>query len=499
MYGVMPSAASQLLKDFGLAAFVAVVGLNSGLQAVVTVKQSGMTIFLLGVFVTLFPLLLTMVFGRYVLRYNNAALLAGALSGSRSANPAFGGVLDKARKRSADRAVCNHVRARERAADLARTACGRARLKAVLDFFSLRWRFQASFQTGRPRDSKEESIMAKKGSDKHGSEMAALSPFELKDELIKAAGGGAVERPANASMLNAGRGNPNFLATIPRHGFWQLGLFAMRESERSFAHMPEGLGGFPKREGLEERFEIFARDYKGTPGIDFLRGALSYVRDQLGLNGGEFLYEMCEGILASNYPVPDRMLKLSEIIVGQYLRREMIGRHPFIGEFDIFATEGGTAAMTYIFNTLRENHLIARATRSHSARRSSRRTSRSAPERLSAQCGRSQCGRGEGMAVLQTGTRQVARPQGQGLFPGEPEQSSFGEDGYGESQLHCGDREGASRPDPADRRRVRHFRRRFCLAVRVVARRTRFSCTPTQNILVPRDGGSGRLPCIATT
>ncbi|WP_144110177.1 aspartate-alanine antiporter [Paraburkholderia sp. BCC1886] len=96
MYGVMPSAASRLLQDFGLAAFVAVVGLNSGLQAVVTVKQSGMTIFLLGAFVTLFPLLLTMLFGRFVLRYDNAAILAGALCGSRSANPAFGGVLDKA-------------------------------------------------------------------------------------------------------------------------------------------------------------------------------------------------------------------------------------------------------------------------------------------------------------------------------------------------------------------------------------------------------------------
>jgi len=198
---------------------------------------------------------------------------------------------------------------------------------------------------------------SKAGSDDR-AKMAALSPFELKDELIKAAGSGAVERPANLSMLNAGRGNPNFLATIPRHGFWQLGLFAMRESERSFAHMPEGLGGFPKREGLEERFEIFARDNKGVPGVDFLRAAVSYVRDQLGLSAGEFLYEMCEGILASNYPVPDRMLKLSEIIVGQYLRREMIGAHPFIGEFDIFAVEGGTAAMTYIFNTMRENHLI---------------------------------------------------------------------------------------------------------------------------------------------
>ena len=191
----------------------------------------------------------------------------------------------------------------------------------------------------------------------HGA-LAALSPFELKDELIKAAGGAAVERPANVSMLNAGRGNPNFLATIPRHGFWQLGLFAMRESERSFAYMPEGIGGFPKHEGLAERFELFLRENTGVPGIDFLAGALSYVRDQLGLSGTDWLYEMCEGILASNYPVPDRMLKLSEVIVGQYLRREMIGKHPFIGEFDIFAVEGGTAAMTYIFNTMRENHLI---------------------------------------------------------------------------------------------------------------------------------------------
>ncbi|KIG03462.1 bifunctional aspartate transaminase/aspartate 4-decarboxylase [Caballeronia concitans] len=201
------------------------------------------------------------------------------------------------------------------------------------------------------------SKSSKSGSDGRAA-MASLSPFELKDELIKAAGGGVVDRPANVAMLNAGRGNPNFLATIPRHGFWQLGLFAMRESERSFAYMPEGIGGFPKHEGLEERFEIFARDNKGTPGIDFLVGAVSYVRDQLGLNAGDFLYEMCEGILASNYPVPDRMLKLSEVIVGQYLRREMIGRHPFVGEFDIFAVEGGTAAMTYIFNTMRENFLI---------------------------------------------------------------------------------------------------------------------------------------------
>ncbi len=78
MFGAMPTAACQLLKDFGLAAFVAIVGINSGLQAATTLKQQGLTIFILGAVVTLLPLFLTMLFGRYVLRYDNAAVLAGA-------------------------------------------------------------------------------------------------------------------------------------------------------------------------------------------------------------------------------------------------------------------------------------------------------------------------------------------------------------------------------------------------------------------------------------
>lgn len=96
MFGALPPAASQLLQDFGLAAFVTVVGLDSGKQALVTIQQQGLTIFGLGVVVTVVPLLVTMVFGRYVLHYTNSAVFAGALSGSRSSNPAFGAVLDKA-------------------------------------------------------------------------------------------------------------------------------------------------------------------------------------------------------------------------------------------------------------------------------------------------------------------------------------------------------------------------------------------------------------------
>jgi len=93
--GNMPIAASTLLRDLGLAGFVAVVGLQSGLQAITTIRDSGIQLFLIGVVVTLLPLILTMYFGRYVLKYDNT-VFAGALSGSRSANPAFGEVLDKA-------------------------------------------------------------------------------------------------------------------------------------------------------------------------------------------------------------------------------------------------------------------------------------------------------------------------------------------------------------------------------------------------------------------
>lgn len=94
--GNIPTGAVQLLKDFGLAGFVAVVGLSSGLQAIDTIKDQGISLFLIGVVVTLLPMLLGIYFGKYVLGYKNSAVFAGALAGSRSANPAFGEVLNKA-------------------------------------------------------------------------------------------------------------------------------------------------------------------------------------------------------------------------------------------------------------------------------------------------------------------------------------------------------------------------------------------------------------------
>jgi aspartate 4-decarboxylase len=52
------------------------------------------------------------------------------------------------------------------------------------------------------------------------------------------------------------------------------------------------------------------------------------------------------------------MLKMSEEIIGKYIHTEMIGTYPFVGKFDMYALEGGTAAMTYLFASLKANHVI---------------------------------------------------------------------------------------------------------------------------------------------
>ncbi|MBT5374665.1 MAG: aspartate-alanine antiporter [Rhodospirillaceae bacterium] len=95
-FAALPPGASNFLRDFGLAVFVGVVGITAGPQALITLKQYGMTLFFLGVGVTLIPPILTFYFSYYVLRIKNPVEALACMVGGRSANPAFAALLDKA-------------------------------------------------------------------------------------------------------------------------------------------------------------------------------------------------------------------------------------------------------------------------------------------------------------------------------------------------------------------------------------------------------------------
>ena len=97
-----------------------------------------------------------------------------------------------------------------------------------------------------------------------------LGPFEIKDFLAKVASKAAQE--SSVSYLNAGRGNPNWVATEPREAFFLLGQFAMTESKRVL-DLPPGIGGMPKASGVAGRLAAWLPKHKDMPGAAFL-GAL---------------------------------------------------------------------------------------------------------------------------------------------------------------------------------------------------------------------------------
>jgi len=184
--------------------------------------------------------------------------------------------------------------------------------------------------------------------------LLTLSPFELKDKLIELAADS--ERESDSQMLNAGRGNPNWLCTTPREAFGVLLRFGIEESRIGIS-VPD-LGHTPRKEGIAGRLNAFLERNIDLPGAPLLRSSFDYGVQKLGLDPDGFAYELAEGVLGCMYPMPDRMLRCTERIVHDFLLQELCGGKPPGGRFDLFAVEGGTAAMCYIFDSLMLNHLL---------------------------------------------------------------------------------------------------------------------------------------------
>ena len=187
-------------------------------------------------------------------------------------------------------------------------------------------------------------------------QLQTLSPFELKGKLIELAG--EYEAMSGFHMLNAGRGNPNFIAPTPREAFFRLGFFAVEESRRDREWDPE-LVGVPQKDGIGARFRAWLAAHEGESGVDLLRRTLDWGVGAMGFVEDDFVWELADSIIGDHYPTPDRMLKHNEAVSRAYLIEEMCGGSaPLDGQYDLFATEGGTAAMTYLFNTFKANRLM---------------------------------------------------------------------------------------------------------------------------------------------
>jgi aspartate 4-decarboxylase len=179
-----------------------------------------------------------------------------------------------------------------------------------------------------------------------------LSPFELKNKLVELA-----KHRGERMMLNAGRGNPNWIALAPRAAYFLLGQFALGESA-GVALRPD-LGGLPRKRDIAARLRAFVAARAQAPGAALLERGIDHARDALGIDPDRLVGEWVDGILGDHYPLPVRMLHCAERIVRAHLVAEVFGGDAEAGRFDLFAVEGASAGITYVFQSLVRSGLLA--------------------------------------------------------------------------------------------------------------------------------------------
>ncbi|OPA79528.1 aspartate-alanine antiporter [Paenibacillus selenitireducens] len=95
-FGRIPEGAVWVFNNVGLTTFVAVVGISAGPGFVSGIKQSGLSMFIAGIFVTLIPLLVGVLIGKYFFKFHPAITL-GACAGSQTTTAAIGAITEAAK------------------------------------------------------------------------------------------------------------------------------------------------------------------------------------------------------------------------------------------------------------------------------------------------------------------------------------------------------------------------------------------------------------------
>lgn len=181
-------------------------------------------------------------------------------------------------------------------------------------------------------------------------ELEGLGAFEISKKMLKL----AENNEKHNVFLNAGRGNPNWINTQGRLALCRIIEFGVLESQRTIHD--GNLAGYTTLNGIGGRFFKFLNI--GNPTDGFIIDAIKYCIMTLHIDTDTLVKEFVDGALANNYPVPSRCLVNTEKILNEYLQKELYNGVNLADKTSVFPTEGGTAAICYIFNSLKENKLI---------------------------------------------------------------------------------------------------------------------------------------------
>lgn len=85
---------------------------------------------------------------------------------------------------------------------------------------------------------------------------------------------------------------------------------------------------YPAKDGIAARFETFLKTNHSQPGAELLKGTYQYMLLEHAADPDTLVHEWAEGVIGDQYPVPDRILQFTEMIVQDYLAQEMCDSRP---------------------------------------------------------------------------------------------------------------------------------------------------------------------------
>ncbi len=159
---------------------------------------------------------------------------------------------------------------------------------------------------------------------------------------------------AGYSVLDAGRGNPNWINTQARLAFARFMEYAVDECSLTMSQ--DDMAGQASQDGIAQRFEAAMNPEDETDA--FILKAIDYCVKDLGLNKADLLKELVDGIIGDYYPSPSRCLSCTENILNAYLESTLYNGEILADQTEVFPVEGGSAAICYIFNALNHNRVL---------------------------------------------------------------------------------------------------------------------------------------------
>jgi aspartate 4-decarboxylase len=192
-----------------------------------------------------------------------------------------------------------------------------------------------------------------------------LSPFELKNILIKLAKGKDPRK-----MLNAGRGNPDFFNIFVRKIFSHL-QYACTHISTRLEKIPgrevfRDLHDYPPAGAMNYKKAIIKKMSPTTPSREraFVLDYLNYLEREAKkskISPKAIFHDVVMSHLGCFYPSPPRIQPHVSLVCKNFMFNLIFGGRPTPEKpdnYEFFVTEGAAAGILYVFNTLHINGLL---------------------------------------------------------------------------------------------------------------------------------------------